>query len=50
MKQTTLDAARQHAAREHPRECCGLVVVVNGRERYVPCRNVAVGTEHFEMP
>ena len=50
MQQQTLDDARQHAARDFPREACGLVVVAKGRERYVPCRNAAVGTEHFEMP
>lgn len=50
MQRETLDAVRQHAARDFPREACGLVVVVRGRERYIPCRNVAVGTDHFEMP
>lgn len=34
-------AVREHAARHAPRECCGLAVIVRGRLRYFPCRNVA---------
>jgi proteasome lid subunit RPN8/RPN11 len=43
-------ALRAHAERAYPRECCGLVVVVKGRARYIACANAASGTEHFVLP
>ncbi len=39
--------ALDHAAREFPREACGLLVIHKGRETYVPCRNIGVGTDQF---
>jgi proteasome lid subunit RPN8/RPN11 len=48
MKDETLAAIKEHAVVEYPREACGLVSVVNGREKYVPCRNIAeTPLEHF---
>lgn len=41
MQDSTTQAIRDHAAREYPRECCGVVIVRKGREKYVPCRNMA---------
>ena len=45
----TLAAIRAHAAQEYPRESCGLVIVVKGKQRYVPVRNIADRDEHFVM-
>ncbi len=43
-----IDAIREHARREFPRESCGLVIrEPGGAERYVPCRNLADGQTHF---
>jgi proteasome lid subunit RPN8/RPN11 len=50
MQNETIEAIRAHAAEEYPRECCGLVLVVKGRERYQRCTNAAQGTEHFVLP
>jgi len=50
MTPETQAAAIAHALAEYPRESCGLVVVVKGRERYWPCRNVATTpSDHFVM-
>ena len=34
-----------HAQREDPKESCGLLLNVQGKERYYPCRNLSM-TEH----
>lgn len=36
-----------HAKQEFPREACGLVIIKNGRQKYIPCRNLAHGTDNF---
>ena len=49
MLKKTMEAIRQHAMAEYPRECCGLVVMVARKERYAPCRNIAPGADHFAL-
>ena len=48
MNLTTLQAIHDHVVADFPREACGVVCVVKGRERYVRCRNNARSpTEQF---
>lgn len=50
MNEFTLNLFRAHARAEFPRECCGLLVVRDGKPRYLRCRNVAETPDaHFIM-
>lgn len=46
----TFQAFAAHAFDCEPRECCGLIVRVDGEERYRPCENTAPQPEdHFQI-
>lgn len=50
MKPGPLSDAQRHALADYPRESCGVVIIEAGRERYVPCRNIAATPgDHFVM-
>lgn len=47
MNEATLISIKNHASVEYPRESCGVISVVSGKERYTPCRNIAESNEQF---
>lgn len=47
MRLATIKAIQRHAEAEYPRESCGLVVILKGREKYASCKNAASDSEHF---
>ena len=42
-----LEALFAHGEQELPRESCGLLAIVKGRERYFPCRNLSMDNDQF---
>ena len=45
-----LEAIRAHAAQAYPREACGVLLSIDGKTQYHPCRNLAAQpTEQFEI-
>ncbi len=49
MDDAIVSAVREHAAREAPRECCGVVVAVDGRQVYRACRNLSPVDAQFDI-
>jgi len=50
MIESTLAAIRGHALASYPHESCGLICIIRGKERYIPCRNTAeTASEHFQL-
>lgn len=47
MNNDTLDQWVQHSREVLPRESCGVLAIVKGRERYFPCKNLAIDDDQF---
>ncbi|MCV4285104.1 C40 family peptidase [Pseudomonas capsici] len=51
MRKHIITAIQAHAAAEYPRECCGLILAVGRKQRYLACENTAADpAEEFRIP
>lgn len=49
LTKTSEAAIRSHAEKEFPRECCGVLIIRHGREKYIPCNNILPGNLDFAI-
>lgn len=49
MNKTTLRDVTRHAVAAYPQECCGLLVRIGGRLKYLACRNLASSGDQFKL-
>lgn len=49
MNKTIKEAILTHAEKEFPRECCGVIILVKGRQKYIPCRNTSITNDNFSI-
>ena len=42
-----LEEIRQHFEEEYPKEGCGILAVVKGKQKWFPCTNIAEENNHF---
>ena len=49
LNKSVQDKIIAHAEQENPRESCGLVCIVSGKQKYFPCNNLGVGTDNFVL-
>ena len=43
------EAALSHAKEEDPKESCGLLLNIKGKEKYFPCRNLSLNNNQCFM-
>ena len=42
-----IEEIREHFKNEYPREGCGILTVVKGKQKWIPCTNIAEENNHF---
>jgi proteasome lid subunit RPN8/RPN11 len=47
LSEAVKSAIVDHANRELPKECCGVVIIRKGKQVYFPCQNQAIGSDNF---
>lgn len=50
MLESLVNQVVEHANKEMPNECCGFALVVKGKLKYYPCKNLSTGEEFLIDP
>ena len=47
LNEVIINEVKEHARKEFPRECCGLLAIIKGKQHYYPCKNIATNDSDF---